>query len=148
MSTDEDEDRRGDIVVGVDGSRSSRKALAWAAKQAALTGARLVAITCWDYPVNYGWAPPWPPEFDPAADSKAMLDRVVDEVLGAGASARVTTATFEGHPAPVLVELSKTASLVVVGSRGHGEFAGMLLGSVSEFLTTHAHCPVLVVRCR
>jgi nucleotide-binding universal stress UspA family protein len=52
----------------------------------------------------------------------------------------------EGHLASVLTEQSKNASLIVVGSRGHGEFAGMLLGSVSEFLATHARCPVLVVR--
>ncbi|MGA2037092.1 MAG: universal stress protein [Acidimicrobiales bacterium] len=56
----------------------------------------------------------------------------------------LTTVVMEGHPARVLPDESKTASLVVVASRGNGEFAGMLLGSVSEFLTTHAHCPVVV----
>jgi len=52
----------------------------------------------------------------------------------------------QGHPAPVLVEASKGADLLVIGCRGHGEFAGMLIGSVSEFCATNAHCPVLVHR--
>ena len=51
-----------------------------------------------------------------------------------------------GHPAPILVEASKGADLLVVGSRGHGEFVGMLIGSVSEYCATNAHCPVLVHR--
>jgi nucleotide-binding universal stress UspA family protein len=52
----------------------------------------------------------------------------------------------EGHPAPLLVEASRGAALLVVGSRGHGEFAGMLLGSVSEHCVSNAHSPVVVVR--
>ena len=54
----------------------------------------------------------------------------------------------EGHPAPVLVETSKDADLLVVGSRGHGEFVGMLIGSVSAYCVTNAHCPVLVYRSK
>jgi len=53
---------------------------------------------------------------------------------------------IDGHPAPVLVEASKGAELLVVGSRGHGEFVGMLIGSVSEYCAAHALCPVLVHR--
>jgi nucleotide-binding universal stress UspA family protein len=53
---------------------------------------------------------------------------------------------IEGHPAPALIEASRGADLFVLGSRGHGEFVGMLLGSVSEHCVTHAHCPVLVLR--
>jgi nucleotide-binding universal stress UspA family protein len=56
------------------------------------------------------------------------------------------TLVVQGHPAPALVEASKGADLLVVGSRGHGEFVGMLIGSVSEYCTTNAHCPVLVHR--
>jgi nucleotide-binding universal stress UspA family protein len=52
----------------------------------------------------------------------------------------------EGHPAPVLVEASKAADLLVVGNRGHGEFVGMVIGSVSEHCAANAHCPVLVHR--
>ena len=52
----------------------------------------------------------------------------------------------EGHPAPTLLDASRGADLLVVGSRGHGEFAGMLIGSVSQHLVSTAHCPVLVWR--
>lgn len=134
------------IVVGVDGSECSRRALAWAARQAELTGARLVVVTVWEFPVNLGWSLPWPEDFDPAADAASILDECVTDVLGSAPAVELETAVREGHPAPVLTQFSADATLVVVGSRGHGEFTGMLLGSVSEFLTTHAHCPVVVVR--
>jgi nucleotide-binding universal stress UspA family protein len=144
MSTQE---RTGDrIVVGVDGSPSSKAALAWAARQARMTGTPLLAVTTWEYPANYGWAPPWPSDYDPALDAKGMLEETVREVLGEDPAISLSTAAVEGHPAPVLAELSKSAALVVVGCRGHGSFTGMLIGSVSEFLVTHAHCPVLVMR--
>lgn len=134
------------IVVGVDGSPSSETALRWAARQAELTGEHLVAVIAWDYPTSYGWAPPWPRDYDPQTNATKLLEKTVREVLGDEPSVPVTTVALEGHPSPVLTELSKRASLVVVGSRGHGEFTGMLLGSVSEFLTGHAHCPVVVIR--
>ncbi|HUZ20310.1 MAG TPA: universal stress protein [Acidimicrobiales bacterium] len=134
------------IVVGVDGSASSKAALAWAARQAKLTGTPLVVVVTWEFPTSYGWPYQLPADLDLAGDAAAMLGATVSEVLGPHAGVDLSSAVVEGHPAPTLVEESKTASLVVVGSRGHGEFAGMLLGSVSEFLTTHAHCPVVVVR--
>jgi nucleotide-binding universal stress UspA family protein len=136
----------GRIVVGVDGSRSSKDALRWAARQSELTGTPLLVVTTWQLPVSYGWAAPFPSDYDPALDAKTMLEATIDAVLGSADEARLETAIVEGHPAHVLEELSKSASLVVVGCRGHGEFAGMLLGSVSEHLVTHAHCPVVVTR--
>lgn len=134
------------IVVGIDGSETSKKALAWAARWAALTGVDLVAVVVWHYPTTLGWAPPWPQDYNPAAEAKAVLEATVAEVLGASPVVSLTTKVIEGSPSPILVELSKDASLVVVGSRGHGEFAGMLIGSVSEFLAGHAHCPVVIIR--
>jgi nucleotide-binding universal stress UspA family protein len=142
-----EEERTGHrIVVGVDGSKSSKEALAWAARQARMTGMPLLAVAAWDYPGSFGWSPPWPPDYDPARDAKEMLEETVREVLGEDPDVVISTAAVEGHPAPVLVELSKDAALVVVGCRGHGAFAGMLIGSVSEHLVTHARCPVLVLR--
>jgi len=58
----------------------------------------------------------------------------------------IDTLVVEGHPAEVLVEASSHADLLVVASRGHGQFGGMLLGSVSQHCATHAHCPVVIVR--
>lgn len=134
------------IVVGIDGSPSSKSALAWAAEQARLTRSRLLVVATWHLPFSYGFAPNWPSDVDLASDTASVLEDSVAEVLGENPDIEMATEVIEGHPAPVLTELSKTATLVVVGSRGHGEFAGMLLGSVSEFLTTHAHCPVVVIR--
>lgn len=134
------------IVVGVDGSEHSKVALAWAARQAALTSSTLVVVTAWHLPVNYGWGVPLPDDLDFEADAKAMLESVIKEVLGSDPGIALNTHVTEGHPARVLTEESKGASLIVVASRGHGEFAGMLLGSVSEYLTAHSHCPVVVVR--
>jgi len=133
------------IVVGVDGSESSRTALEWAAAQARLTGATLEVVMTWEYPANYGWVPVWPEGLDLGADAKKLLDDTIETVLGTKTGISIIATVAEGHPAPVLVERSRSASLIVVGSRGHGEFAGMLLGSVSEFLATHARCPVVIV---
>ncbi len=134
------------IVVGIDGSQSSMDALAWAGAQAELTGATLEVVTTWEWPMSYGWAPPYPAEFDPAAASGDLVEGAAKTVERAHPSVRVRTVVTEGHPAPVLVSASRGADLLVVGSRGHGEFAGMLIGSVSEHCATNAHCPVVVMR--
>lgn len=134
------------IVVGVDGSERSKMALAWAGRYATLTGTPLVAMAIWHQPTNFGWLPPPPENWNPEEDTLAMLEQIVKEVLGSEFSAPLTNSVVVGSPAHALTEASETASLVVVGSRGHGEVAGILLGSVSEYLVTHAHCPVVVVR--
>ena len=79
-------------------------------------------------------------------DSQKMLNDAMAPLLVIHADVPVQTTVIEGHPAPVLVAASKGADLLVVGSRGHGEFAGMLIGSVSEHCAANAHCPVLVLR--
>ena len=146
MATAPGNERTERIVVGVDGSEQSRAALAWAARQAKLTGAPLVVLTTWEYPTSYGYAVPWPGSVDFAADAKSVLDGAVAEVLGPETGIDFTIEVLEGHAALVLKDASRTAALLVVGSRGHGEFTGMLLGSVSEFLATHAHCPLVIIR--
>jgi nucleotide-binding universal stress UspA family protein len=134
------------IVVGVDGSDSSKLALKWAARQAKLTGAQLNVVTTWEFPPTLGWAPPYPSDFDPNADATKALRATVDDVLGSDSGIPLQLTVTEGHPAFVLTETAKGAELLVVGSRGHGAFAGMLLGSVSEYCASHATCPVVVVR--
>src|SRR4029077_6949214 len=134
------------IVVGVDGSRSSLAALRWAVRQAELTGAPLEIVSAWEWPVSWGWQTPIPPGYDPAEEARRQLDKAISAVLTPGDAIEVRRSVIEGHAAPVLAALSRTADLVVVGSRGHGEFAGMLLGSVSEHCITHCHCAVVVTR--
>jgi nucleotide-binding universal stress UspA family protein len=135
------------IVVGVDGSESSIDALRWAATQARHVGASIEVVAAWEWPTSYGWTPPaWPPNWNPAAEAESALARVVEKVFGTTPDVDVKIRVQEGHPAPVLLKVAQTADLLVLGSRGHGAFTGMLLGSVSEHCASHAACPVVVVR--
>lgn len=135
------------VVVGVDGSDASKDALRWAARQAELTGASLLAVMTWHRPVApYGVAVPLLVDMDLKSDSQHALDRVITETLGEGSAVAVSATVVEGQPALQLLEAAKTAELLVVGSRGHGAFTGMLLGSVSEHCVAHSPCPIVVVR--
>lgn len=134
------------IVVGVDGSDPSLRALDWAARQAELTGVALEVIMTWELPNTYGWSPQIPNNWDPQADIVKSLDEIIGRLRQTHPAVEPQARVIQGHPAPVLIEASRGAELLVVGSRGHGEFAGMLLGSVGEHCATHAHCPVVVVR--
>jgi nucleotide-binding universal stress UspA family protein len=135
------------ILVGIDGSPASMDALAWAAWQAALTSSQLDLVMTWDWPPSYGaWAMPFPTGYDPAESVQKVLEQAQADVHAKYPNVEITIRPVQGHPAPVLVEASKGASLLVVGSRGHGEFVGMLIGSVSEYCASNANCPVLVHR--
>jgi nucleotide-binding universal stress UspA family protein len=140
-----DRSMSGLIVVGVDGSESSIDALRWAAGQARLTGAEVEVIATWEYPTSLGWAPAWPPDWDPAGEASKALKEIVDKVVGPDADIEVRQRVLEGNAALALVSAARHADLLVVGSRGHGAFAGMLLGSVSEHCATHCPCPVLII---
>ncbi len=137
-------DRPG-IVAGIDGSPSSLAALEWAARQADLTGSALLVVADWRLPSTY-------PEtgtsddYDPAADMQCVLDNSLPAIHRSHPTLELTGQVIEGHPGRVLVDASRDADLLVVGSRGHGEFADILLGSVGVHCATHAHCPVLVHR--
>ena len=131
------------VVVGIDGSESSKHALRWAVRQAQLTGAELVALTAWHLPEMYGYV-----SRDYDVDAANMLDRVLKEVLDPPPEVRVTPRVVEGRTASVLIDASKDADLLVLGTRGHGGFEGMLLGSVSQHCVNHAACPVVVVPLR
>ena len=134
------------IVVGIDGSESSNVALAWAARQAKLTGAPLHVVVAWELPTTYGWAPPFSADYAPGTDARRTLDEAVEKVRSTHPDVDIRSTVIEGHPAPALIEASRGADMLVLGSRGHGEFVGMLLGSVSEHCVTHARCPVVVLR--
>lgn len=133
------------VVVGVDGSDASKDALRWAAKQAQLTGGEVQAVIAWQWPLTYGYYGVFS-DVDFAAQARTTLEEVIAESLGEPPSVPVISSVVEGHPAAVLIEASRSADLLVVGSRGRGVFTGMLLGSVSESCVHHATCPVLVIR--
>lgn len=136
------------IVAGVDGSPSSRLALRWALGQAELTGARVLAVTSWEYPSFYTWeGGPLPPD-DFSQDARTSLDESVDEQLqqSGAPQVQVDRDVRHGHAAQVLMEASEGADLLVVGSRGHGTFYGALLGSVSQRCAVHSRCPLVIVR--
>ncbi|TQJ91237.1 universal stress protein [Streptomyces sp. SLBN-31] len=133
------------IVVGVDGSEASRAALRWAARQAELTGAQLRPVQAWRLPTTYGMPADYS-DTDFEKQTRDNLRRTVEETLGEHPDLPVDPRVVEGHPAAVLTDTAREADLLVVGSHGHGAFAGMLLGSVSHHCVHHATCPVLVVR--
>src|SRR5579863_3327731 len=120
------------IVVGVDGSPSSVEALRWAVRQARLTGSSVDAHVVWSYPMVFGFTPPYPPDWDPQHDAEDVLTAAVTAAVKAEGDCEVRQHVSEGQAGPVLVEQAKGAELLVVGSRGHGLVAGVLLGSVSE----------------
>ena len=134
------------IVVGVDGSSSSKAALRWAIRQAKLTGCSVDAVTAWRFPTGYGWGPIADGAVDFQGDAKKTLTDALNEVSGLEPEVPVRPLVTEGHAAEVLLDVAKGADLLVVGSRGHGGFTSALLGSVSLYCVLHAHCAVLVLR--
>lgn len=140
------EQHAGPVVVGVDGSESSKEALRWAARMSAVEGVPIRAVTAWEYPQAFN--SPVDVNWRPDVDAETVLHETLDELFGDDRPAGLVAEVLHGPARTVLLEASKDASLVVVGSRGHGGFAGMLLGSVSSACAEHGHCPVLVVHER
>lgn len=141
----------GRIVVGVDGSQPSNDALRWALAEAAARGATVEAVITWSNPIvadAYGGASMI--GFDPAilveGASQTLESAIEAACPDADQRAQIVRTVAEGGAGYVLVEQSRGADLLVVGSRGHGGFAGLLLGSVSTQCVHHAHCPVTVIR--
>ena len=138
------------VVVGIDGSREAETALQFAAGEAAQRGLPLRIVCAWEAPAGtyLGEA------FAPTADGFAEAERHADDVLRAalerladGSPIETEALAIEGQPAKVLIEQSQDAALLVVGSRGRGAAAGLLLGSVSQKLAQHASCPLAIVPC-
>jgi nucleotide-binding universal stress UspA family protein len=131
------------VIVGIDGSAQSKRALHWAANYARMSRAPLQALMAWDVPASYGM-PVIYDDVDLESEARTTLAQTVTDVLGGSTS--VTLRAEQGHPAAVLVAASSDARLLVLGSHGHGGFAASLLGSVSHHCIHHARCPVVVVR--
>lgn len=138
------------IVVGVDGSPSSKEALRWAVRQAELTGAGVEAVMAWHMPLLVGGYA-WPPlEVLETTDFGNIAGRVLSQAVSSavdpGGPVRISQVIKEGNPAQVLIGEADGADLLVVGSRGHGGFTEALLGSVSQHCVHHAQCPVVIIR--
>jgi nucleotide-binding universal stress UspA family protein len=121
------------IVVGIDGSEESKLGFRWALDEARLRGTSLRVVHAEQHE-------------DRDAEGSAWLDRLVREVAGRRPGVEVARSVVQGPAAHVLVEEAKEAAMLVVGSRGHGGVAGLLLGSVSLQCVRDAACPVVVVR--
>jgi nucleotide-binding universal stress UspA family protein len=137
------------IVVGVDGSPSSRAASAWAVTEARLRGATVQAVHAWEVPMIYGPVGATFPydTTDLERSARAVLDEVVDEAVAAtgGQEVAVERIVTPGGPAASVLGTAEGADLVVIGRRGLGGFKRLMLGSVSENIARHAPCPVVVM---
>ena len=137
----------GFIVVGIDGSAESKRALHWALDEARRREARLVAVHSWTYQFTSG--PGYLPGADPEvrASIQKEAEQVIDDALAdvGTVGVEVECRAPEGSPSATLVEAAEGAELLVVGSRGRGGFSGLLLGSVSQQCAHHAPCPVVIV---
>ncbi len=135
----------GRILVGVDGSQGSREALRWAIEQAAARGAVLQPVIVWQRTFDYGRESYWPTDEKIAADARERLEAAIAEVAGHDPAVEIDPLVAEGDPGQALCTMSGDADLLVVGSRGHGGFAALALGSVSTKCAHHSHCPVVIV---
>jgi nucleotide-binding universal stress UspA family protein len=137
------------VVVGVDGSPNSRKALTWAAAEAADHGAELVVLNVWEHTIPPPAGSPNVSERYVPEPSQRTADQLVQEikdVLGETPSILIQPRIKQGNPAKVLIDESVGADLLVVGTRGHGGFGGLVLGSVSQHVAAYATCSVTVAR--
>jgi nucleotide-binding universal stress UspA family protein len=144
------------IVVGVDRSASAKAALRFALEEARLRQARVRVVHAWQFRPSYGRSAAVdgiPLVVGANLDgysraAAAELDAIVAEAAPGAGGFGIEKRVEQGDPATVLLDQSRNADLLVVGSRGHGGFASLLLGSVSQVCAQHAACPVVIVRSR
>ncbi|MFB6959695.1 universal stress protein [Streptomyces sp. NPDC056309] len=136
------------VVVGVDGSQSSYEALRWAVRYAGLVDGIVEAVAVWELPGLYSWSAPAVDMEVDEDETREKMRKELTEVLGADAAGSVRSHLVHGNPADVLLRAAEGAEVLVVGSRGRGGFARALLGSVSQHVSQHAGCPVVIVRCQ
>ncbi len=147
------------VVVGVDGSAGGKAALQWSLDEARLRKTPLRIVHAWAYGYmgatagGYGYVGglgSYTAVSSDVADlqgaAERLLDQMIEEAVGEAEDVEIERRVVDGHAAAVLIAAVVPGDLLVVGSRGHGGFAGMLLGSVSQQCVHHAPCPVVVVR--
>jgi nucleotide-binding universal stress UspA family protein len=137
------------VVVGIDGSAGAAAALRWAAAEARLRASRLLIVHAWK-PIYANVLLLGPlggfsgvPDSDTHRAAEALLEKATARLDAQ--DVEIECRAVEGGAAEVLVAAATEGDLLVVGSRGHGGFAGLLLGSVSQQCAHHARCPVVVV---
>ncbi|MDQ6615654.1 MAG: universal stress protein [Actinomycetota bacterium] len=137
---------QGRIVVGVDGSESADRALAFALGEGRLRDWEVDVVHAWLFPA-VGYSPYLPTPNFSESDMEAAGAEILDRALAVAdtAGARITRRLVMGGSAPVLLEAAAAADLLVVGTRGHGGFAALLLGSTSQHCAHHPPCPVVIV---
>ena len=139
------------ITVGIDGSAHSSRALEWALNEAAARHAPVTVLTVHPVAMNAWIGTPIILPQDPVdleasrLAAEEMTAKAISQ-LGDAQPSSVTVRAIIGFPAEELIEASRTADLMVVGSRGAGGFARLVIGSVSSQVVHHAHCPVVVVQ--
>jgi nucleotide-binding universal stress UspA family protein len=136
------------IVVGIDGSQAAQQALEWAAAEARLRGARLVVVHTWQQPTAALMSPYAPLLADPTTLALSARQTLTDSLAAAdlaGLADEPEQLLVQGPAAPALVSAARDSSLLVVGSRGRGGFAGLLLGSVSRQVAHDAAVPVVII---
>jgi nucleotide-binding universal stress UspA family protein len=131
------------VVVGYDGSAYADAAVTWAARYAVEHGGDLELVAVWQWPMTYGY-PLDLGDYSPETDATRLVQQAAEK--SGLPSDRVSSVVLEGSAAARLVERSHDADALVVGTRGHNDFSDLLLGSVSNYCTHHAACPVVVVR--
>jgi nucleotide-binding universal stress UspA family protein len=136
----------GRVVVGVDGSPASLRALHWAAAEAARRGIGLDVVHAWKWPHSLLLTDVFKEPSAVEAQERALMLRAVESLAPhEHVPCDVRSILVEDEASVALVQASETAELLVVGSRGRGGFSGLLLGSVSQHCTHHADCPVAVI---
>ncbi|WP_432971401.1 universal stress protein [Dactylosporangium sp. CA-233914] len=139
----------GRVVIGIDGSHDAERALRFAFEQASSRGTGLTAVLAYHWPKSNGPGDMLPVAFDPGAlreDERRTLAEATCGWIEKYPDVDFRSTVVKGRPAAVLIALSAGAELLVVGSRGRGGFAGLMLGSVSQAAIHHAACPVAIVR--
>ena len=146
-----------EIVVGVDGSEESRAALAWAVEEGRLRQAPVLAIHAWEVPMVPAPTGLVPPSVEVVGDltelredAASLVEVMVREIAGDAADVEIRPLMVEDKPVNALLEAAERndAQMIVVGSRGHGGFVSLLIGSTSDQVARHATCPVVIHRQR
>jgi nucleotide-binding universal stress UspA family protein len=138
----------GPVVLGVDDSPAATRAIEEAFFEASQRDTELLAVRTWTRPIATApvTMPPLPHDFDQVkAEEQRLLSKVLSSYHERFPGVPLREEVIEGRPARILVRLTELAQLLVVGTRGHGGFKGLLLGSVSQQVLHHAECPVLIV---